>query len=303
MTDPVRGYVVGTTCLATIALAACGGSEVVEAPLATPHVTLNHEQVPAGSPLEITYRFEVAPDAMMSADYWVMAHVVDIDDELMWTDDHLPPTPTSQWKPGETIEYTRTLFVPVFPYIGEATVYVGLYSCTVPPTCDGEGDRRLPLSGEDVGQYAYRVAHLSLLPQTDNLFTVFKDGWHPAEVAGDNATVEWQWTKKEATLAFRNPKKEALLYLDVDNPAGEYVGPQTVQVALGGEVVGDLTLERDQRVLRKIVLPAARMGDEEMSELTMVVDKSFVPADIPAANNDDARELGVRVFHAFVDPR
>ena len=41
-----------------------------------------------------------------------MVHVVDTDEELMWTDDHHPPTPTSQWKPGQTIEYTRTVFVP-----------------------------------------------------------------------------------------------------------------------------------------------------------------------------------------------
>ena len=28
------------------------------------------------------------------------------DEELMWTDDHEPPTPTSAWKPGQTVEYT-----------------------------------------------------------------------------------------------------------------------------------------------------------------------------------------------------
>ena len=49
-----------------------------------------------------------------------MLHVVDADDELMWTDDHDPPTPTTQWKPGQTIEYTRTVFVPIYPYVGEA---------------------------------------------------------------------------------------------------------------------------------------------------------------------------------------
>jgi hypothetical protein len=281
----------------------CGGPETVEPPLATPSVVLNHERAPAGSPLEITYRFDVAADANIDEDYWVMAHVVDTDEELMWTDDHLPPTPTSQWAPGETIEYTRTIFVPIFPYIGEAALHVGLYRCAAPPDCSDPNDRRFPLSGEDVGQFAYRVARLSLAPQTDNLFAVFKDGWHPAEVAGDDATIEWQWSKQEATLAFRNPMKDAILFLDADNPGGSYIGPSTVQIKLGGEVVEEFVLEPEERVLRKVRLPADQLGSEEMSELTMSVDKTFVPAETPAAGSSDPRELGLRVFHAFVDPR
>ena len=49
----------------------------------------------AGAPIEITYRFEVAPDAAFDADYRVMLHVVDSDEERMWDDDHDPPVPTS----------------------------------------------------------------------------------------------------------------------------------------------------------------------------------------------------------------
>jgi hypothetical protein len=40
-----------------------------------------------------------------------------------------------------------------------------------------------------------------------------------------------------------------------------------------------------------------------MVELQIGVDKSYVPALTPGANSKDPRELGVRVFHAFVDPR
>src|SRR5262245_33333503 len=183
----------------SLVAASCGRSspEPSAAPVATPSVTLSHDAAPAGSPLEITYRFVVNNTAKFDRDYRVMAHVVDIDQEQMWTDDHDPPVPTTQWKPGETIQYTRTIFVPIFPYIGEASIDVGLYST--------ETNQRLPMEGDHVGQNAYRVAKIQLLPQTDNLLTVYKDGWHPAEVAGDNATVEWQWTKKDATLAFRNP--------------------------------------------------------------------------------------------------
>ena len=40
-----------------------------------------------------------------------------------------------------------------------------------------------------------------------------------------------------------------------------------------------------------------------MVELHISVDKTFVPALIPAANSKDPRELGIRVFHAFVEPK
>jgi hypothetical protein len=288
-------------CLAIVAVAAvvsigaCRSKEPSSPPVATPTVTLNHDRAPAGSPIEITYKFVVAPDAKFTQDYRVMAHVVDTDEELMWTDDHQPPTPTSQWKPGQTVEYTRTAFVPIFPYVGDASIQLGLYSTT--------DQKRLALSGSDIGQRAYKVAHFQLTPQTDNLFTVYKDGWHPGETADKNAAVDWQWTKKEATLAFKNPRKDALLYLDMDSPGANLHGEQQVTVTLGGQTLDQVTLKPEERVLRKVKLPAAQMGGEEMTELQIVVDKTFIPMQVPGSGSKDPRELGVRVFHAYIDAR
>ena len=289
-----RRWIVPFVICAAIA-SACGGSEEAAPPVATPTVTLNHPQAPAGSPLDITYKFVVADNARFDQDYRVFVHVVDVDEEFMWDADHDPATPTSQWKPGQTIEYTKTIFVPVFPYVGEATFVIGLHSKS-----DGH---RLTLNGDNAGQNAYRVAKVQLLPQTDNLLTVFKDGWHQAEVAGDNATIEWQWTKKEALLTFRNPKKDATFFLDIDSPGGEYHGPQQIQTVLNGQVVDEFALGVGERTLRRISLKGAQMSDGEMAELQIRVDKPWTPAQVPEARNADKRELGIRVFHAFVDPR
>jgi hypothetical protein len=277
------------------AITACSEGEAPTPPVATPAVTLNHDAAPAGSPLEIRYKFVVADGAQFNEDYLVFVHVMDVDNERMWDEDHEPAVPTTQWKPGQTIEYTRTVFVPVFPYVGEASLHLGLYSRTT-------GDR-LPLNGDHVGQNAYRVATVQLLPQTDNLLTVFREGWHQAEVAGDNATIEWQWTKKEATLAFKNPKKGAVFYLDADSPGSPHHGPQQVQIVIGGQVADTFTLTGEERVLRKTQLTPAQIGDADMAELRIRVDKSWIPSQVPAANSSDKRELGIRVFHAFVDPR
>ena len=42
----------------------------------------------------------------------MFVHFLDADNERLWTDDHDSPIPTTQWKPGQIIEYTKTMFVP-----------------------------------------------------------------------------------------------------------------------------------------------------------------------------------------------
>ena len=292
---PFRSLGIFLALVGTVASTAtgCRNQEPPAPPVATPSVRINHDKAPLGSPIEITYKFVVQNTGAIDQDYRVMVHVVDTDEELMWTDDHNPPVPTTQWKQGQQVEYTRTIFVPIYPYVGDASIEVGLYSTT--------NQTRLPLDGEDVGKRAYKVARLQLTPQTENVFTVFKDGWHPAEVAEHNASVEWQWTKKRATLSFKNPKKDSLFYLELHG-AGVIDEPQQVQVSLGGEALDRFTLGPKEEVLRKIPLPAARLGSVDIAELEISVDKTFVPA-LLDPNSKDPRELGVRVFHAFVDAR
>jgi hypothetical protein len=281
--------------LALSSVAACRRKEPAAPPVATPSVTLNHDRAPLGSPLDITYKFVVASDAHFAENFRVMSHVVDADGQMMWEDDHDPPVPTTQWKPGQTVEYTRTVFVRVYPYVGEAAIEVGLYSTST--------QKRQPLAGDDVGQRAYKVARLQLQPQTENIFTLFKDGWHPAETAAHNTGVDWQWTKRDATLSFKNPKKDAVFYFDVDSPDSVPHDAQQVQVSLNDQPIADLTLKPKDHVLKRIPLTAAQLGTGEMAELRISVDKTFVPALVPASNSKDPRELGVRVFHAFVDAR
>jgi hypothetical protein len=291
---PLAAFGFAALVLVSFTLTGCRKKEPAAPPMATPSVTLNHDRTPLGSPVDITYKFIVAPDAQFTEDLRVMVHVVDADDELIFAFDHNPPVPTSQWKPGQTVEYTKTVFVPIYPYVGEATIQLGLHSTTT--------QKRMALAGDDAGQRAYKVAKIQLQPQTENVFTIFKDGWHPGEIAEHNAMVEWQWTKKNATLAFKNPKKDSVFYLDVDNPGSVFNEAQQVTVTLGGAVVDQFTLQPKQPELRKIPLKMAQLGSGDLVELVISVDKTYVPA-VLIAGNKDPRELGVRVFHAYVDPR
>jgi hypothetical protein len=281
-------------CSILVALAGCSRKGLEEPPVATPNLSFNHTKVPLGSPVDMKYRFVVSRDAArIEGDYHVFVHFLEAGSrEMMWTDDHLPPVPTSQWKPGQTVEYTRTMFTPVYPYIGEATVEIGLYNAT---------GKRLTLAANDKGHQSYEMVRFELQPQTENIFLIYKDGWHATEVTAGSPATEWQWTKKEATLAFRNPKRNVLFYLHADGAPDALGQEQTVTVRLGDQVVD--TFVPKGEMLRKVALSAAQLGPAEMAEVKITVDPTFVPALSPALKNADSRELGIRVFHAFVEPQ
>jgi len=111
--------------------------------------------------------------------------------------------------------------------------------------------------------------------------------------------VEWHWTKKVATLAIRNPKKDSVLYLDLDNPGGVFEEPQQVTVSTGGTTLDQFTVVPKREVLRKIGLSAAALGADDNVDVRIDVDKTFVPSRL-SPSSKDPRELGVRVFHAVV---
>ena len=291
--------VLGKACLGLVVLglagtAACRKEEPEPPPVATPSFSVSQTRVPLGSPVEVTYKFVVEKSAPpIPEEFRVFVHFLDADNERMWTDDHEPPIPTTQWKPGQTIEYTKTMFVPVYPYQGATTVLMGLYSL--------KSDSRLPLAGKNHGQRSYVVGQLDLLPRTAGIFVMFKEGWHPAETPPDNAAVEWQWSRKDAVLSVRNPKKDVTLYLHLDHP-GLLPESQQVTVTLGDQVIDSFTLAPKQELIRKPTITAAQLGTADVVDLKISVDKSYVPAVITNGTNRDPRELGVRVFHAYVQP-
>jgi hypothetical protein len=263
-------------------------------PVATPSVVLSHTRVPLGSAVDMTYEFKVAADAPpFPEDYIVFVHFVDADGELMWTDDHLPPVPTRQWKPGQTIKYSRLLFVPVYPYIGDATIELGLY---------GKDGKRLVLSGTEKGQRAYEVAKLQVAPQSESVYLTYQDGWHLAEVLPDNSGKEWHWTQKEATLSFKNPKRNAVFFLDYGGQQKVMADMQTATVMVGNQVVDRFQVGSVGGV-RRIPLTVTQLGTEDQVSLRISVDRTFIPAVISGGALPDRRELGLCVFHAYIETR
>ena len=289
MRTPVRGIAAVAAVATLLAAVGCGKKQDNTPPVATPSLSMSKDHVPIGSAVTLTYKFQVEPNATFDKNYWVFVHVLDSEGEQMWTDDHMPPTPTSAWKPGQTIQYSRTVFVPNYPYIGEATVRLGLY--------DQAAGTRLPLKGQEASRREYVVAKFQVVPSSESITLLNKDGWYPLEVDSKNPTNEWQWTQKRATLSFRNPKKDGTLYLDFDARADQFTPPQQVTLRIGDRTIAQFPADKRTAELKTIPISAAQMGDAPMVDLVIEVDKTFKPG------GGDPRELGIRVFHSYLEPK
>jgi hypothetical protein len=246
-------------------------------------------------PVELDVKFAIAPDAPpFQEDYTVFVHVVDDDGRMIGGADHIPPTPTKEWKAGSTIEYKQPVYAPISDYVGDASFVVGLYSKS-----SGE---RLPLAGEVIEPRGVKAGSFEIRERSEPFAVLFREGWHAAE-APEGSGVQWRWSTKSSTLVFANPKREVEFTLEVDQPNKVFSVAQHVEIRLRDAVVDDFDLEPGAPLVRKIALRPEQLGEGQTVELTVVPDKTFVPARLAALQSNDTRQLGVRVFRAFVQPK
>src|SRR4051794_31086062 len=65
--------------LVSVLAPACRQKADTAPPIVTPSITLERTDASVGSPVEMTYRFVVAPNATVGDDYWVFVHFLDTD--------------------------------------------------------------------------------------------------------------------------------------------------------------------------------------------------------------------------------
>ena len=283
------GIILGALCLISYA---CGGPG--RPTVGTVTLGVDRVNAPLGAPLEFNIRFDLAPDlAPLTEDYRVLLHILGSDEELLWAEDHEPPVPTTQWQPNETVEYKHRIQVPMYPYVGEALIAVGLYSYRT-----GE---RLPLAGEDLGQMSYQVGTITLAPQPESSFLVYENGWHSAEFASDGRN-DWRWTSGRAVLSVRNPMADAVFSFELDARPDMFEEPQNLSVLVGEEIVYEQVLDSNDRTYITQEISRDELGTEEIVELVLTVDQTFSPASRGGAP-EDTRQLGVRVFYTYFESR
>lgn len=262
------------------------------APRASIAVTPAQASAEAGAPIDVEYRLsKVADAAPPTGNIWVFVHMLDESGTLLWTDDHQAPAPES-WA-GAPASYRRTMFVPRIPYTGRVRVEAGLFS--------KDDGARVALAGVDRGGHAYDVATFDMKPASNAVFVSFGDGWHGAERDAGEAAHEWRWSKGDARLSFRNPRRDAVVWMELDQPVAA-VGAQTVELRAGSTLLASIAVVPGARRIERAALAAAQLGTAPMVDLDVHVQPTFVPASTAGIANQDTRELGVRVFNVYVGP-
>jgi hypothetical protein len=275
----------------------CSRAEETQ-PVANVAFSASRQQVVLGSPVDLTYKFEVLPNAAIDGDYAVFVHVLDKDGGILWTDDHEPPVKTSAWKGGLTIgPYTRTRFVPRTAYTGPASIVLGLYK--------PGGDQRLTLASALTDRSLnkrreYKVGEIEILPGSDDLR--FGSGWYDLDGDPKNPGGRWRWTQKSAVLTVRNPNRDATLHLEIDARTDAFTTPQVVTIVVNGQTVATFPAANAQPEIHSIPLTSAQLGSNAIVEIRIEVDRTFVPSQLPVRSLD-TRELGLRVYNVFVEPK
>ena len=124
---------------------------------------------------------------------------------------------------------------------------------------------------------------------------IYTGGWYPEETSPEST---WRWTHQTATLAFQNPKADATFYLEYAARPDIFAdAPQTVTVSVGDQVLQSFVADAAARRRRRIPLPGTALGNEDIAEIRITVDRTFVPAN-RIVGSHDTRELGIQVYHA-----
>ena len=199
----------------------------------------------------------------ISGDYRVFVHVLDADGRSdAGTTTTIRQSPTSQWKPGQTVEYTRTRVRAGRPVRrrrdGRGRPLQGQRSAAAA----GAGRRR------DRDRDRARLQgrrRSSSLPPSENIFVIKKSGWHPAEFARRQpGASSGSGRRRPRSSTFKNPKRDVTFYLEFDARPDVFPDhPQQVTVYSGSQVVETFAADNGGAVLKRIAVSAAQLGDAE----------------------------------------
>jgi hypothetical protein len=242
---------------------------------------------------KMDYEFKTAADfKKLGADYAVFVHLWRVNSkEMLLQDDHQPLKNTSTWTAGESIRYSRVVFIPQF--LNEFDV-------------DFEGYEELKLT---VGLYNPKAQakpiilfekKITIQPASINApEIVYDEGWNEIETdvnAKDSFAKSWRWTTAKAVCIIENPKKECTLI--VKGGVNKTVfQDQKLAFKVNGALLDEFIPE-NSGFSREYTVTPQMMGDADEFSLRFECDKVFSP-DKVFPNSKDNRELGMQVFFIY----
>src|SRR5687768_4723100 len=182
----------------------------------------------AGEPVAVTYRWEVGPGVpRLDHPHQAFVHFLAADGAVLLSDDHAPQPPPSSWEPGAVYEYTRVVFTHhQFP--GPLQIRAGLYDLTT--------GARVGQRGPDAGQTSYRIGALDVTRHAPSRQTLFFSGFQSPWSTNDAPFDAYRWMGREAVVACRNPRTDAVLFVRGSAPVRSFASPPRLRLSLVGGV-------------------------------------------------------------------
>jgi len=239
-----------------------------------------------GRPTVVRYSWAVgALSAPLPKDVRAFVHFL-ANGRIVFTDDHVPEQPPSEWQAGRTYEYARTRFVPAPEGVAELEVRMGLYRPAA--------DTRVALQGDHARTHEYSVGRVAVRAPAAALPVVYREGWY---IPGEGTVSSW--TAREARVTFRNPHDGAIVYLEAETNGAAFATPPTLTLQ-AGEYAATLPVPGSDLFLAAVRFPAEALGGGRSSDMRLVMSASFVPR--ASGVGVDQRELGLLVHRLSVAP-
>jgi hypothetical protein len=242
---------------------------------------------------KMDYEFKTAANfKKLGADYAVFVHFWRVNSkEMLLQDDHQPLKNTAGWKAGETIRYSRVVFIPQF--LNEFDV-------------DFEGYEELKLT---VGLYNPKTQEkpiilfekkINIQPASINApEIVYDEGWNEIETnvnAKDPFAKSWRWTTAKSVCIIENPKKECTLI--VKGGVNKTVFQDQKLTFKINDAILDEFIPAEADFSREYTVTPQMMGGSDEFSLRFECDKVFSP-DKVFPNSKDNRELGMQVYFIY----
>ena len=235
--------------------------------------------------MAVTYRWQVGSQPIpRDAGYRAFVHFVAADGALLLTDDHEPLPPPEAWEPGATYEYTRVVFThEQFP--GPLQVRLCLH--------DRRDGRRAAMKAPPAPQAAYPVGTLDVLRRRSDRRPLFFSGFSEPWTRLSQPFESFRGMGREAVIACRNPRADAVLFLKASTAVGSFPSPPTLRVSVGG-TVRELGLTEAGSFTVAVPLDARHLGRQEYTDVTLSMSATF---------REDGREHGLTVERAILLPQ
>jgi hypothetical protein len=209
---------------------------------------------------------------------------------LIFHDNHRPEIPVSTWEPGQEYSYTRRIYIPLFIDAGD-------------PEFKGKETLKLSIGlsfpEDKAGKPLKKVYEKKLKvfpPPADTPEIIYDGGWFDFEIDPESYLKRWRWTAREARCIVDNPHRDALLVI---KGGVEKVVLKDQKVVFR---INDLILEEfipgKDHFEKFYRIDKDMLGEKEKFSLIISTDKTFIPARVNPATEDE-RELGVKVSFIY----